>query len=75
VLEAFKVAKKIGIATACLTGKGGGTAKDMADICLIVPSATTARIQEMHITLGQMLCGGIEQAMGIADGPDPFETP
>lgn len=75
VLEAFKVAKKIGIATACLTGKGGGKARDMADICLIVPSATTARIQEMHITLGQMLCGGIEQAMGIADGPDPFETP
>lgn len=74
VLEAFKVAKKLGIATACLTGKGGGKAKAMADICLVVPSDTTARIQEMHITLGQMMCGGIEQALGIADGPDPFEA-
>jgi D-sedoheptulose 7-phosphate isomerase len=74
VLEAFKVAKKMGIATACFTGKTGGKAKDMADICLIVPSKTTARIQEMHITLGQMLCGGIELALGIADGPDPFEA-
>ncbi|MBL8807440.1 MAG: D-sedoheptulose 7-phosphate isomerase [Rhodospirillales bacterium] len=74
VLEAFKVAKKMGIVSACLTGKGGGKAKDMADICLVVPSNTTARIQEMHITLGQMLCGGIEQALGIADGPDPFEA-
>jgi D-sedoheptulose 7-phosphate isomerase len=74
VLEAFKVAKKMGIVSACLTGKGGGKAKDLADICLIVPSKTTARIQEMHITLGQMLCGGVELALGIADGPDPFES-
>ncbi|MBI1245769.1 MAG: SIS domain-containing protein [Alphaproteobacteria bacterium] len=74
VLEAFKVSRKLGIVTACLTGKGGGKAKEMADICLIVPSNTTARIQEMHITLGQMMCGGIEHALGIADGPDPFEN-
>jgi D-sedoheptulose 7-phosphate isomerase len=72
VLEAFKVAKKMGIAVACFTGKDGGKAKGMADICLVVPSNTTARIQEMHITLGQMLCGGLELALGIADGPDPF---
>jgi hypothetical protein len=26
----------------------------------------------MHITLGQMMCGGIEHALGIADGPDPY---
>jgi hypothetical protein len=26
----------------------------------------------MHITLGQMMCGGIEFALGIADGPDPM---
>jgi D-sedoheptulose 7-phosphate isomerase len=72
VLEAFKVAKKMGIVVACLTGKDGGKAKDLADIVLIVPSNTTSRIQEMHITLGQMMCGGIEFALGIADGPDPM---
>jgi D-sedoheptulose 7-phosphate isomerase len=75
VLEAFRVAKKMGIAVACLTGKTGGEAKNLADICLIVPSGTTARIQEMHITLGQMLCGGLELALGIADGPDPYGAP
>ncbi len=75
VLEAFRVAKKMGIAVACLTGKTGGEAKALADICLIVPSGTTARIQEMHITLGQMLCGGLELALGIADGPDPYGAP
>ena len=30
-------------------------------------SETTARIQEMHITLGQMLCGAIEIELGFAE--------
>ena len=65
VLEAFKVAKQMGIVVACLTGKDGGQAKDLADIVLIVPSNTTSRIQEMHITLGQMLCGALEKKLGL----------
>jgi D-sedoheptulose 7-phosphate isomerase len=31
-----------------------------------VPSDTTARIQEMHITLGQMLCGALEIELELA---------
>jgi len=42
VLEAFRVAKKLGVFVACLTGKTGGEAKALADICLVVPSNTTA---------------------------------
>jgi D-sedoheptulose 7-phosphate isomerase len=30
-----------------------------------VPSETTARIQEMHILLGQMLCGALERELGL----------
>ncbi len=40
----------------------------MAELCdpaLIVPSTVTARIQEMHILLGQMLCGALEQTLGL----------
>ena len=33
---------------------------------LIVPSKTVARIQEMHITLGQIFCGALERALGLA---------
>jgi D-sedoheptulose 7-phosphate isomerase len=33
---------------------------------LVVPSNSTARIQEMHIALGQMLCGAIEIELGLA---------
>ena len=41
----------------------------MAPVCdclLVVPSNTTARIQEMHIALGQMLCGAVERRLGLA---------
>jgi D-sedoheptulose 7-phosphate isomerase len=31
-----------------------------------VPSTNTARIQEMHILLGQMLCRGLETELGLA---------
>jgi len=38
----------------------------LVDHLLVVPSDTTARIQEMHITLGQMLCGALEIELGLA---------
>jgi D-sedoheptulose 7-phosphate isomerase len=46
-------------------GKGGGRMVGLADLLLIVPSDITSRIQEMHITLGDMLCGALEQELGL----------
>ena len=54
------------LVTAAFGGKGGGDMARLADHLLVVPSDTTARIQEMHITLGQMLCGAIEIELGLA---------
>jgi D-sedoheptulose 7-phosphate isomerase len=48
-----------------LGGKGGGDLAGLADHLLVVPSDTTARIQDMHITLGQMLCGALEIELGL----------
>jgi len=61
VIAALKTARGIGVTAAALSGKGGGRLKGIAEPLLIVPSDTTARIQEMHITLGQMLCDALEQ--------------
>ena len=50
------------------TGFGAGEGGAMRDLCepmLLVPSADTARIQEMHITLGHMLCGALETELGL----------
>ena len=66
VAAALRQARTMRIVTAALTGKGGGDLPGLADHVLVIPSDTTARIQEMHITLGQMLCGAIEIELGLA---------
>ena len=63
--EVLKQAKAMRLVTAALGGKGGGDMNGLADHLLVVPSDTTARIQEMHITLGQMLCGALEIQLGL----------
>ncbi|HEX9702660.1 MAG TPA: D-sedoheptulose 7-phosphate isomerase [Rhodospirillales bacterium] len=65
VIRGLKKAKEIGLIAAGFGGKDGGRMAGLADPLLIVPSNTTARIQEMHITLGQMLCGALEQELGL----------
>lgn len=65
VLKALQTAKDKGLVTIGFTGEVGGDMHALADLLLCVPSNTTARIQEMHITLGQMLCAGIEQGLGL----------
>ena len=61
VLSALQVAKDKGARTVGLTGQSGGALKELADICLCVPSSDTPRIQESHITVGHILCGLVER--------------
>ena len=65
VLEGLKAARADGLIAAGLSGRGGGQMAGLADPLLIVPSDVTARIQEMHILLGQMLCGALEVELGL----------
>ena len=65
VLAALKRAKALGLVTVAFGGKDGGDLRDVADHVLVVPCDTTARIQEMHIAIGQMLCGAIELELGL----------
>lgn len=60
IIDAFKTAKEKGIKTVAFTGEKGGEMKEIADICLNVPSNTTNNIQEMHIACGHMICGLVE---------------
>jgi len=66
VIAGLEQARAMRLVTAAFGGKGGGDMGRLADHLLVVPSDTTARIQEMHITLGQMLCGAIEIELGLA---------
>jgi D-sedoheptulose 7-phosphate isomerase len=49
-----------------LLGKGGGTLRALCEVPIVVPSQTTARIQEAHIFIGHTLCALVEEALGIA---------
>jgi D-sedoheptulose 7-phosphate isomerase len=66
VLAGLATARALGIATVALGGKDGGDLSSHADLVLVVPSNTTARIQEMHILLGQALCGALEKRLGLS---------
>jgi D-sedoheptulose 7-phosphate isomerase len=65
VIAALRRAREMRIVTAGLSGQSGGELAAVCDHLLRVPSETTARIQEMHILLGQMLCGAIEIELGL----------
>ena len=68
VLRAAAAAKKLGLQTIGLTGASGGKLKAAVDLCVRVPSAKVARIQEAHIAIIQIWCGIIEDAM-FPDAP------
>jgi D-sedoheptulose 7-phosphate isomerase len=61
ILQVLEQAKKSGIQTILLTGKDGGKGKALADHTLIIPSANTARIQEIHTWLLHVIMEEIEE--------------
>jgi D-sedoheptulose 7-phosphate isomerase len=61
ILEAIKKAKKQKMRVIGLSGRDGGAMRELCDINLIVPSSDTARIQEMHIMIGHILCQGVDE--------------
>jgi D-sedoheptulose 7-phosphate isomerase len=63
VLRACAAAKTLGIATVALTGKSGGKIAALCDMAIRVPSDQTNHIQEMHIAIGHILCGIVEQEL------------
>lgn len=62
VLKALDAAREAGAIAAGFSGRDGGPMVGRADPLLIVPSSVTARIQEMHILIGHMLCEAIESS-------------
>ena len=65
ILQGIKKAHKKGLIVSGLSGNDGGGMVEFCDPLLIVPSNITARIQEMHILLGHMLCGALEKELEL----------
>jgi len=63
VLSALEEAKRLGMKTIVLLGKGGGFTKGAADIEILVPGTVTARIQEAHKFLLHAICELVEPGL------------
>ncbi len=63
IIKAVEAAREIGIKVIGLTGKGGGELAPLSDILLNVETETTARIQEVHITVIHILCSLVDEML------------
>ena len=63
VLKAVKVAREMGLKTVGLTGMDGGELAKIVDLAIIVNSQVIPRIQEVHITIGHVLCEMVDRML------------
>lgn len=63
ILRAIEEARQKRVAVIGMTGESGGAMRTACDLCLCVPSKSTARIQEMHIMIGHTICELLEEGM------------
>ncbi len=63
VVEAVSMAASLGMKTLAFSGAGGGPLAEQADLAVVVPDEDFARIQEIHMALGHILCGLVEEIL------------
>lgn len=63
VVQAFEVARQMGILTIGLTGDKGGQMEPLSDILIAVPHGQTNHIQEAHIAVGHLICAIVEKTL------------
>lgn len=66
ILRAIEAARQCKVAVIGMTGESGGQMRSVCDLCLCVPSKSTPRIQEMHITIGHAICELLEERLARA---------
>ena len=63
LIRAARAARALGIRTCGLLAKGGGALRSEVDLALVVPTDSTARAQELHLTIGHIVCDLVEEAL------------
>jgi phosphoheptose isomerase len=64
VLKALEAAKARGLATILLTGEKGRTEAGRWDVGIVVPSAETAHVQELHLAALHLICRFVDEERG-----------
>ncbi len=63
IVRALHACQEKGIKSIILTGKSGGKASELCDICIKIPSEETPRIQESHILIAHIICCIVEEEL------------
>jgi len=63
IIEACKIAKKMGVRFFAFSGNNGGKLKKFTKNIVLIPSKTTSIIQVIEIFLGQILCNFLEDSI------------
>jgi D-sedoheptulose 7-phosphate isomerase len=60
VIRAVQTARNRGAITIGMLGRDGGSLRHYCENTIVVPHTETARIQEMHLMIGHILCDLVE---------------
>ena len=60
VIAGLRAARSGGATTVAFTGNGGGAVCEQADISIVGPSGPSWKVQELHLTLGHIICELVE---------------
>jgi D-sedoheptulose 7-phosphate isomerase len=63
VLEAFKIAKTMGVKTIAMTGCSGGALAELADVLIEIPSNFTPHVQEVGVVVYHCICEQVEKEL------------
>ncbi len=66
VVRGLEAAKAVGATTIAFSGNGGGPVAELADVALVGPDGYSAIVQEVHITMGHIICDLVEQELLFA---------
>lgn len=74
-VAAVRTARVLGMRSLAFTGAGGGALAAEADLAIVVPHEDFARVQELHMTLGHILCGLVEEMLSGGRCSVPGDAP
>ena len=63
VVYGLEAARRRGALAIAFTGNGGGKVAQVADLILLGPDGYSAIVQEVHITMGHIVCDLVDQAL------------
>ncbi len=75
VLAAVETARTRGMVSIALTGRDGGALGRLADVHVNVPDASTARVQEVQLSVLHVICELVEQACATSEESSGSRTP